>query len=224
LHQKAQELLRALHPRPGDTVHLILDDSKKGKRDKRMDAVAKMKGPTTEAYMQGHQHACGTLLSRQQVIPWGIQLYVKKDVCAAVGIPFRKTTELVAHLIREFNVPAGVQVMALFDAYNPCHTVVKACREQGFRFASTIKSNSRLFKPGRKLKAGRYGRNRFRRHRTETLVITKPHGSARYRYLDAGWLPVSKFGTLHAVFSRKGPANQILGLVTDDLELSAATV
>jgi SRSO17 transposase len=224
LQQKAQELLRALAPQPGDTVSLLLDDSKHAKRGKHMDAIAKMKDPTTAAYMRGHQYVCGTLLFRQQVIPWGIRLYVKKEACAAVGVPFRKTTELAAQLIREFTVPAGVKVTVLFDAYYLCPTVLKACREQRFRFASTLKSNRSLFKPGWKLKAGRYGRNQFRRHRTETLVITKPHGSARFRYLDAGWLQVSKLGGLHVVFSRKGTAKKILGLVTDDPELSAADV
>jgi hypothetical protein len=81
-----------------------------------------------------------------------------------------------------------------------------------------------LFKPGWKLKAGRYGRNQFRRRRTDTLVITKPHGSARYRFVDAGWLEVSKLGSLHLVFSRKGTAKKILGLVTDDPQLSAADI
>jgi hypothetical protein len=102
--------------------------------------------------------------------------------------------------------------------------VVKACREQGFHFASTLKSHRSLLKPGWKLKAGRYGRNLFRRRRTETLVTMKPHGQARYRYLDAGWLQVSTLGPLHVVFSRKGAARKILGLVTDDPELSAGDV
>jgi hypothetical protein len=117
LQQKAQELLRALAPQPGDTVSLILDDSKHAKRGKHMDAIAKMKDPTTEAYMRGHQYVCGTLLFQQQVIPWGIRLYVKKEACAAVGVPFRKTTELAAQLIGEFTAPAGVKVRVLFDAY-----------------------------------------------------------------------------------------------------------
>jgi hypothetical protein len=55
LRQKAQELLRALAPRPGNTVYLILDDAKKGKRGKQMDAVAKMQDPTTAADIRGHQ-------------------------------------------------------------------------------------------------------------------------------------------------------------------------
>jgi SRSO17 transposase len=224
LRQKAQELLRTLAPQPGDTVYLILDDSKHAKRGKHMAAVAKMKDPTTDAYIRGHQYVCGLLLFRQHVIPWGIRLYVKKEACAGIGVPFRKTTELAAQLIREFQAPARIKVMVVFDAYYLCPPVVKACREKRFHFTSTLKSNRSLFKPGWKLKAGRYGRNQFRRHRTEPLVIAKPHGSARYRYLDAGWLQVSKLGGLHVVFSRKGVARKILGLVTDAPDLSAADV
>jgi SRSO17 transposase len=224
LRQKAQELLCALRPGKGETIYLIIDDSKTAKRGRAMDAIAKMKDPTTDAYIRGHQYVCGTLLFRQHVIPWGIRLYVKKEACAGVGVPFQKTTELAAHLIQAFQAPAGVKVLVLFDAYYLCHTVVKACRQKRFHFASTLKSNRSLFRPGWKLKAGRYGRNQCRRRRTDTLVLTKPHGSARYRFVDAGWLEVSKLGPLHVVFSRKGTAKKILGLVTDAPELSAADV
>jgi Transposase DDE domain len=203
---------------------VILDDSKKAKRGKAMEAVAKMKDPALDAYIRGHQYVCATLLFRQHVIPWGIRLYVKKEACAAVGVPFQKTTQLAAQLIREFNAPAGVKVVVLFDAYYLCATVVKACREKRFHFVSTLKSNRSLLKLGWKLKAGRYGRNQFRRRRTDLLVITKPHGSARYRFVDAGWLQVGTLGPLHVVFSRKGMAKKILGLVTDAPDLSAADV
>jgi hypothetical protein len=36
--------------------------------------------------------------------------------------------------------------MVLFDVYYLCHTVVQACREQGFRSAPTFKGNRSLFK------------------------------------------------------------------------------
>jgi len=203
---------------------LIIDDSKKAKRGRAMDAIAKMKDPTTDAYLQGHQYICGILLLRQHVIPWGIRLYVKQEACAAVGVPFQKTIQLAAHLIREFNAPAGVKVIVSCDAYYLWPTVVKACREKRFHFASTLKNNRSPLKPGWKLKAGRYGRNQFRRRRTETLVITKPHGSARYRVVGAGLLEVSKVGPLHVVFSRKRTASTILGLVTDDPQRSTADI
>jgi hypothetical protein len=189
-----------------------------------MEAVAKMKDPTTDTYIQGHQYVCAIVVYRASVSPFGIRLYVKKTQCAALGVPFRKTTELAAQLIQEFKAPAGVKVLVLFDAYYLCHTVVKACRAQHFHFASTLKSNRRLRKLGWKLKAGRYGQNLFRRRRTETLVSVKPNGQARYRDVDAGWLEVSTLGLLHVVFSRQGQARKIRGLVTDAPELSAAAL
>ena len=53
-------------------------------------------------------------------------------------------------------------------------------------------------------------------------MIEKPQGQVRYRWVDAGPLQVSTLGLLHGVFSRKGGARQIRGLVTDALDLSAA--
>ena len=104
LRQKAQELLRSLRPSKGETIYLIIDDSKKAKRGKAMDAVAKMKDPTTEAYIRGHQYVCAILVCRDHVIPVGIRLYVKRAHCTTLGLPFRKTTELAAQLIREFKL------------------------------------------------------------------------------------------------------------------------
>jgi hypothetical protein len=115
LRQLVQASLRGLHPDKGDTISVILDDSKTAKRGQAMEAIAKMKDPTTDASIRGHQYVCGTLLFRQHVIPWGIRLYVKQEACAAVGVPFQKTAQLAAHLIREFNAPAGVRVVVLYD-------------------------------------------------------------------------------------------------------------
>jgi hypothetical protein len=136
-------------------------------------------------------------------------------------LPFRNTTEVAAQLIREFQAPPGVRVMVLLNAYYLCHTVVKACREQDFHVASTLKSGRSLFKPGWKLKASRYGKNLFRRRQTESLLLVKPHGKGRYRDVDAGWLQVSNLGVLPVVFSCQGAARKSLGLVTGEPEVSA---
>jgi hypothetical protein len=221
LRQKAQEVVMALHPGKGETRSLVIDDSKTAKRGPHMDAVAKMKDPITAGYSQGHQDVCAIVRFRDQVIPSGIRLYVTREYCPALDLPFRKTTELAAQLRREFEAPAGVKVVVLFDPYDRCRGVVQACRERHVRFASTLKSTRRLFKASWKLQAGRYGRTLFRRRRTATLVLATPHGPARYRFIDAGWLEVSTLGPLPVGFSRKGTAKHLLGLVPDDSELSA---
>ena len=100
--------------------------------------------------------------------------------------------------------------------------MVKACRDKRFHVVATLQSHRSLCKPGWQLKAGRYGRQPFRRRPPDTLGLTKPHGSARYRVVDAGWLAVSTPGALHVGFSRQGTATKIRGLVTDAPQLSAA--
>lgn len=42
LRQQAQQLVRQLQPRRGEPLYLVIDDSKKAKRDQCMDAAAKM--------------------------------------------------------------------------------------------------------------------------------------------------------------------------------------
>jgi SRSO17 transposase len=117
LRQKARERLRALRPQPGETVYLVLDDAKKAKRGQGMDAVARMKDSSLDAYIRGHQYVCAILVCRDHVIPWGIRLYRKPEHAKVLEQPFHKTTEVAAQLIREFNAPAGVNVVVLFEAY-----------------------------------------------------------------------------------------------------------
>jgi hypothetical protein len=78
LRQQAQALLRALRPRQGETISVVLDDSKNATRGRTMDAVATMKDSTTDASIRGHQSVCAILVCRHHVIPCGLRLYVKQ--------------------------------------------------------------------------------------------------------------------------------------------------
>jgi SRSO17 transposase len=224
LRKKAYELLARLKPRKGDIIYLIIDDSKKQKRGKDMEGVSIFYDSSTDSYFLAHKFVKATLKFRGHVIPFAIRLYVKKEECPQLELEFKKLTQLAAQIIREFAPPRGVKVRVLFDSYYMCHTVVKACRKKGFRFVSVLKSNRNLFKRGRKLKVGKYGRNLFRRKEKEkkNFVIHKESGKVNYTYVDVGWLDVSNLGKLHVLFSRKGRDKKILGIVTDDPELSGA--
>jgi hypothetical protein len=221
LRHNAQELVMALHPRTGETLSLVSDDSNTATRGTHMDAVATMKDPVTAGYVQGHQDVCAILRFRNPVMPYSIRLYVKLEHCPAVDLPFRKTTELAAQLMRACEAPAGVKVMVRCDPYDRCRGVVQACRARHVHVASTLKSHRTLFNASWKLQAGRYGRHLFRRRRTATLVRATPHGQTHDRFVDAGWLEVRTLGPLPVVCSRKGTAQHILGRVTDDSALAA---
>jgi hypothetical protein len=221
LQLKAHELLALLNPQKGEVIELILDDSKKQKRGKTMDAVGWIHDPVTNRTVKGHQYVTAVLRFHGHVIPWGIRLYIKKEDAARLGQPFKKTTELAADLIRAFDPPQGVHVRVLFDSYYLCPVVVKACRQKKYRFISTLAANRNLYKNGRKLKAGQYGRNLFNRSRKTSCRVQKANGCATYTYVDAGTIAVSDLGPLHVIFSRKNHDKKTLGIVTDDPKLSA---
>ena len=217
LGQKATELIVRLKPRRGERIFFIVDDSKHRKRGKHMDAVGWVHDPVTGKSVLGHLYVTAIVKFRGVIVPWGVRLYAKKEPCAQLGLPFGKTTELAAELIESFTPPEGVKVTVLFDSFYLCKTVVKACRAKGFRFASTLKANRNLFRGSRKLKAGSYGLRAYRRGTKKTLRL----GEATYCLVDAGWMGVGDLGPLHVVFSRKGKERKVLGIVSDDPELSA---
>lgn len=224
LQAKAHDLLALLNPQKGDIVDLILDDSKKQKRGKKMEAVSWIHDPVSGRSIKGHQYVTAVLRFGGHVIPWGVRLYLKKEDAALLGQPFKKTTQLAADLIAAFEPPKSVCVRVLFDSYYLCPTVVKACQRKGFRFVSTLKSNRNLYKNGRKLKAGAYGWGLFGRRPKKTCRLEKTSGFADYTYVDAGWITVSDLGQLHVIFSRKNRDKKILGIVTDDPKLSAGQI
>jgi hypothetical protein len=92
----------------------------------------------------------------------------------------------------------------------------------GCHLASTRKRHRRLGQPGWQRKAGRYGRNLWRRRRPAPRVVAQPHGHIRSRCVDAGWRAVRHRGPRHGVFSRQGTARKLLGRVTEAPALSAA--
>lgn len=224
LQLKAYELLDMLKPGKDEVIEFILDDSKKQKRGKAMQAVGWIHDPLTGRSIRGHQYITAVLRFRGHIIPFGIRLYIKKEDCPKLGVDFKKITQIAAELIREFNPPEGIKVRVLFDSYYLCPVVVKACRKKGFRFVSTLKGNRTLFKNGQKHKTKRYCRNLFRHRSKKTLSLFKSKGRVEYAYIDAGWMDVHRIGRLHVIFSRKKGDSKILGLATDEPSLSASQI
>ena len=224
LANKAYKLLETLKLKKGETIYLILDDSKKNKRGKEMDAVGWVHDPLSGKSIWGHQYIKAAIYARGITIPFAIRLYVKDKDSMKLEIPFHKVTELAADIVKSFIAPQGIKVIVLFDTYYLCPVVIKTCKEKGFHFISVLKSNRNLKNRGKKLKSGSYGANCFKNKEKSKMKISKVNGIANYHYVDAGWIEVSKLGLSHLIFSRKNSERKILGLVTDDPKLKATDI
>lgn len=207
----------------GDRVHVILDDTSKRKRGKRIPGVDKYFDHVLKTYQKGHIYVACLLETKGVIIPWGIKLHLKKTWCKHEGRSFKKLTELAAELIRSLPAfPEGVEVVVLFDSYYLCRAVIEAM-PQGWFFVSRLKSNRNIVVEGAQRKAGQYAKNLLRRRR-QTIHLKNGSGK-RVRYRVAG-KPVyaSKVGKVYLVASRRAKESHVVALATNALFLKAREV
>lgn len=229
LWQTALQTLTQLGWQAGDLLHLILDDTQKRKRGKRMDAVSKIFLHAEKVYAHGHTILGAALVYRGVVIPCAARLWVAQRCCAEVeaapgeSLKFRKLTHLTADLVGEFraHLPTATRGVVLFDSYYLCPMVTQACEQAQLSYIGVAKKNRNFAPDGRprdKRKLGQYGANVLRREGRATNVTGKKHVLAE----RVGNL--SKAGRVKLVFSRRPRESAWIALSTNNLRWCAKTV
>jgi len=229
LRQTALDTLRRLGWKAGDTLYVILDDTQKRKRGKRMDAVCKLFLHAEKVYAKGHTIAGCALVYRGVVIPYAVRLWANQAFCSgpqklASGeqpVNFRKLTQLAADMIGEVAVPSRGRVIVLFDSYYLCPAVIRACEAKRFPFVGVAKKNRNFYPNGRlrdKRKLGRYGANVLRNDGRSTTVGGKKHRLAE----RVGQL--SKAGRVKLVFSRRPRETCWIAIATNESRWGMKTV
>mgnify|MGYP005853519915 CR=1 FL=1 len=221
LRQIALDTLKRLY-RKGESLYFILDDTQTLKRAKKMEAVGKLFHHATGKYGMGHTILKACLYYRGVTIPWGSWLYVKKEHASKLKRSFRKLTELAADAVRQANLPDGMPVTVMFDAYYLCPTVTEAVLARGWHYIGVAKSNRRFALDGRSHRLSRYGSNVLRRSgRWNKIAGLK--GRRDYRVAERiGHL--KKLGKVKVVFSRRRGEGSVIALVTADLKRPARRV
>jgi SRSO17 transposase len=229
LRQKALDTLRQLGWRRGDTLYVILDDTQKRKRGKRMDAVCKLFLHAEKVYAQGHTIAGCALVYRGVVIPYAVRLWANQAYCrgrqklARGEEPrkFRKLTQLAADMVGEVSLPSPGKAIVMFDSYYLCPAVIGACQAKRFPFVGVAKKNRNFYPDGRlrdKRKLSRYGANVLRRDGRSLTVGGKKHRLAE----RVGQL--SKAGRVKLVFSRRPGETSWITIATNETRWGMKTV
>lgn len=133
LTEETRRILRRMRPRSGETIYLLLDDTRIVKRGKKMEGLCKLWDHARQCFAYGHIVVTAAILFRGVVLPWRLELW---ESAKSARHRFRKLTHIAADLIRQFTPPAGVKVRVLFDAFYLCPAVVRACESRGFTWFS----------------------------------------------------------------------------------------
>lgn len=225
LKHMALAQLRELY-RPGEPLFLILDDSKKKKRGKRVEAVLKTFDPTAKQFITGHQFVTGTLSYRGITIPCGIRLYLNKTSAKALKQPRKKLTVLAAEIIQALELPRTWKgkVYCLVDTAYFNKTILQAAKIKGFFVIGALKKNRNLLIRGRRSKLEGYMHRIFQKKKRQTTRIKTKQGSRSYHFVS-GLYSVSRIqDPVKLVFSRRGSQRKILAIASTDLSISPALI
>jgi hypothetical protein len=166
LRQTALDTLRQLGWKAGDTLYVLIDDTQKRKRGKRMDAVCKLFLHAEKVYAKGHTIAACALVYRGVVIPYAVRLWANQAYCKGPQklapdeppLKFRKLTQLAADMIAEVAPPSQGRVIVLFDSYYLCPAVTKALAARNIRLMVYLPSGAPAADPvARKALGWRWG-------------------------------------------------------------------
>jgi hypothetical protein len=222
LRQVALDTLKRLRRKDGGTCYLIIDETQTLKRAKKMSGVRKLYHHATGKYGSGHTMVKACLWYRGVTIPWSSALCLRKEDAGKEGQYFLTQTELAAMVIHNADLPKGLDVTVLFDAYYLCDVVADACSARGWHYIGVGKGNRNFFVEGQKKKLDAYGRNVLARS-GQWCNIQGLRKSGVYR-LASRVGTMKKLGAVKVVFSRRRGENKVISLVTDDLRASMRNV
>jgi hypothetical protein len=214
----ALALLKRLYKKGHKDCLLIIDDTQTLKRAKKMQAVGKLHHHATGKYCMGHTIVKACLYYRGVTIPLGSRLYVKKEHTKALGIPFKKLTELAGEMILDAAIPDRFKVTVLFDAFYLCPVVVNACQQRKWHYIGVSKANRWFTANGRKHKIVAYGKNLLNRTGC-WFSLQGLRKTGRYKLVQRIGT-MNKLGTVKVVFSKRRNDRTVVALVTDDLRTS----
>lgn len=222
LEEAVRRELARMKPRPGETIHLIIDDHRMAKRGKKMFGLSKIWDHKDQQFVHGHIVVTAAILFRGVIFPWRFDLWLPKQ---AAGRRYRKTTQIAAEIIAAFEPPSGVKVRVLFDAFYLCPTVTKACENKGFSWFS-VASRNRGFRRewGTWQKIGDLGPGLLK-YRGKAARMKRSRGTRKLRIVDAVG-SLAKIGEVKLVFSKRpnDPWKNLVAFATNETKLDARTI
>lgn len=225
LKHTAMHQFRELY-RPGEPLFLIIDDSKKAKRGKHVEAVLKVFDPTAKRFITGHQFVTGTLYYRGITIPFAICLYLNRKSAKALKHPFKKLTALAVEIIEALQLPEAFKdkVYVLVDSFYLNQTILKAAKPKGFFVIGALKKNRNLLIRGRKCKLGPYMHNLFKREPKRSTTVKTQKGKRRYHYVSNTYTISRIPDPVKIAFSKRGNQRKLLAIACTDLRLAASSI
>lgn len=226
MRQSALATLKQLGWRPGEPLFYVIDDTQTEKFGKQMEGVSRIWLHSEKRYALGHTILLGSIVYRNVVIPYDLQIWMSEEACQKVNEKnetqweFQKLTQLAVKSIESLSFLKSSAVTVLFDKYYFCQTVVNACTAMNFNYVAAVKKNRRFTSGGSKRSVGPYSEECIRKAGKWYDI----DGTEQQHKLAECKGILSKAGDVKLVFSQRKEEHKIFILATNNVALSAKEV
>lgn len=139
--RKADLFFEELYLKKGSQILLIIDDTYNEKKGKHTEGVGKF-FDHSKGFIWGNSIVTSVLQAKGLFIPHKAKIYVKKE--AAVSDFKTKIQIAIQDIIEPLKVPAGTEVMVVFDSWWYSAALIRSCRDLGHHVTCQIKSDKKV--------------------------------------------------------------------------------
>jgi SRSO17 transposase len=201
LRDQVRRELRRLRPRREEALELLIDDTRNGKRGRKIAALSKIWDHTQQCFIRGHIIVVAAVRFRGIVWPWQFDLWL--PAAYAGKKRYRKITEMAAQIVRDFPEFPGLSVRVLFDAFYLSPVLTRACQARGFDWFS-VAARNRNFTPqrgGRRRKLADWVKG-FLLHNGQRVRMRRSRGWVWMKIASCEGV-LSRIGTVRVVVSKR---------------------
>ena len=222
MQARAIKTLRWMKPGKQEAIYLIIDDTRKEKRGRKMEAVSKIYDHKSQKFIRGHMIVSAAVMFRGVVLPWKFQLWIPKD---QAGDSYLKTTQIAAQMINDFNLPFECKVRVLFDAFYLAPCVVAASKSRGFSWFSVASKNRKMTRKQCQRRSIKEFAPGVLKHHGKRVRMRRQHFWRRMKIAAVDGV-MKRLGEVRLVLSKRpgDPWKKTLAVVTNETKLAAREI
>jgi hypothetical protein len=218
--RKADLFFEELGLKEGNRILLIIDDTYNEKKGKHTEGVGKF-FDHSKGFIWGNNIVTSVLQARGLFIPHKAKIYVKKE---EAGLDFATKIKIaIKDIINPLKVPAGTELMVVFDSWWYSAALIKSCRELGHHVTCQIKSDKRvLLDSGEFLQVRSYAK-RFDEKDFKEIKI-KARGKKKSYFIVEQMVRLDKSRQVHLVISKENIDAEPKYYISTDTDLTAKKI
>ncbi len=218
--RKADLFFEELGLKEGNRILLIIDDTYNEKKGKRTDGVGKF-FDHSKGFIWGNNIVTSVLQAKGLFIPHKAKIYVKKE---EAGTDFKSKIQIaIKDIIKPLKVPAGTELMVVFDSWWYSAALIKSCRELGHHVTCQIKSNKKvILDDGESLQIKSYAK-RFDKRDFKEITI-KARGKRKSYFIVEQVVRLDKSRQVRLVISKENMNAEPKYYICTDIDLTAKKI